>query len=121
MLNNVSISGKQISAREVGLVGSHGTEKLQPFMVAFFRAPMPTANKKPDHIMPVIQNETTDDDEDEGVISRRSTRIRRQTPNSNRKRSKETEEFGWNPYAGMCDVKSVIIQIIITYQINLQI
>ncbi len=69
-------------------------------MVAFFRATMPTTHKQPGQLVPMIQSETADEDEDEVRVSRRSTRIRRQTPNNNRKRSKEAEEFGWNPYAG---------------------
>lgn len=98
-----STTGRQASAREVGLVGSHGNDKLQPFMVAFFRSLMPAIHKQPDQQVQVLQKELTDnEDEDDNEVSKRSNRIRRQTPNNNRKRSKDSEEFGgWNPYADL--------------------
>lgn len=71
-------------------------------MVAFFRSLMPAIHKQPDQQVQVLQKELTDnEDEDDNEVSKRSNRIRRQTPNNNRKRSKDSEEFGgWNPYAG---------------------
>jgi len=98
------IKGRQISSREAGFVGSHGNEKLRPFMVAFFRA-----NSSPTpHISHVIKatdgdvgnsHEEEDEDEDEDIV--RSSRVRRQT-RKNRKRSKDiNEDYGsWNPYTG---------------------
>ncbi|XP_046443321.1 bone morphogenetic protein 7-like isoform X2 [Daphnia pulex] len=97
----LSTSGKQISAREVGLVGSHGNDKLQPFMVAFFRSSMPSTQKQLGQQLPVPPKELIDDEDFENdEVPKRSSRIRRQTPNNNKKRSKDNEEFGgWNPYA----------------------
>lgn len=98
-------SGRQISSREAGFVGSHGNEKLRPFMVAFFRA-----NSSPTpHISHVIKatdgdvgnsHEEEDEDEDEDIV--RSSRVRRQT-RKNRKRSKDiNEDYGsWNPYTDL--------------------
>jgi len=99
------IKGRQISSREAGFVGSHGNEKLRPFMVAFFRA-----NSSPTpHISHVIKatdgdvgnsHEEEDEDEDEDIV--RSSRVRRQT-RKNRKRSKDiNEDYGsWNPYTDL--------------------
>lgn len=93
--------GRQISAREIGLVGSYGDKKLQPFMVAFFRNLLPSVDKQPGQQLHTSLTEKKDDDygEEDGIVRR--SRVRRQTPNNNRKRSKDSEEFGsWNPYAG---------------------
>lgn len=96
-------AGRQISAREVGLIGSHGNGKLQPFMVAFFRSTVNSSNKQPGHNLQTSLNENKiEDDDDDDEVPLRTGRIRRQASNNNRKRSKENEEFGsWNPYAGI--------------------
>jgi hypothetical protein len=48
-------------------------------------------------IPPKELNDAEDIENDE--FPKRSSRIRRQTPNNNRKRSKDTEDFGgWNPW-----------------------
>ncbi len=92
--------GRQISAREVGLVGSHGNDKLQPFMVAFFRSLLPSTQKQLGQQMRIPPKELNDaEDIENDEFPKRSSRIRRQTPNNNRKRSKDTEDFGgWNPW-----------------------
>lgn len=85
----------------MGLIGSHGNEKLQPFMVAFFRSTIPVNNKQPGHEQTGISENKIDESDDDVETPSRSSRVRRQTSNNNRKRSKENEEFGsWNPYAG---------------------
>ena len=96
------ISGRQISSKEAGFVGSHGNEKLRPFMVAFFRAhSTPTA-----HVNSFIKendgrDEDGDDEEDEDEDLRKVSRTRRQA-RKNRKRSKDSDDYGsWNPYTGI--------------------
>lgn len=75
-------------------------------MVAFFRSLLPSVQKQPGQQIHIPQKELIEDeDEDDNEIPKRSSRIRRQTPNNNRKRSKDSEEFGgWNPYAGKVKV-----------------
>ena len=109
--NDVSISvsiavGRQISAREVGMVGSHGNQKLQPFMVAFFRSQSrPTSSAAAASVATDAGHSglptESEDEEDEEDIPRSIGRFRRQA-NNNRKRSKEPEDMSgpWNPYAG---------------------
>ncbi len=85
------------------MVGSHGDGKLQPFMVAFFRASLPTAHGQLDQhgFLPSVETTSEEDEEGEDVSPGKNHRIRRQTPSNNRKRSKESEDFGaWNPYTG---------------------
>ncbi len=77
-------------------------------MVAFFRSSNPSTQKHLGQQLRVPPKELIDDEDFENdEVPKRSSRIRRQTPNNNRKRSKDNEEFGgWNPYAG--NVKLVV-------------
>ena len=100
----VKYPGHQISTKKVGLIGNHGNEKLQPFMVAFFRASLTNSQRHLGQHLLQPQSDASDEDDDE-EISSKSSRIRRQTPNNNRKRSKDSEDFGsWNPYTGTCNL-----------------
>lgn len=72
-------------------------------MVAFFRSTIPVNNNKQpgQQVQTSFSENKIEDEEDDVEAPVRSSRIRRQTSNNNRKRSKENEEFGsWNPYAG---------------------
>lgn len=83
------------------MVGSHGNEKLQPFMVGFFRAHTPPPSPL-SHVKKEMDSDV-DDDEEEDVEDnpRTASRIRRQTSKRNRKRRKDSEDYGtWNPYTG---------------------
>lgn len=73
-------------------------------MVAFFHSTNPSNSRQPGKQWPVFlsKNVGNTETEDNDETFPRSGRIRRQTTNNNRKRSKENEEFGnWNPYAGI--------------------
>lgn len=109
MFNSINLffimrnSGRQVATREVGLVGSHGNNKLQPFMVAFFRASVPNGPSRVGQFLrPPTSNEESLEDEEDDEPSRKPRRSRRQATSGNRKRSKDSEEFGtWNPYTGL--------------------
>ena len=108
-------AGHQISSRELGLVGSHGNQKLQPFMVAFLRAQTghaaSSAGASAASADADVEDDDADDaadakdagaeDEDEDEAPRHVGRFRRQA--GNRKRGgKDPDEMtgSWNPYAG---------------------
>lgn len=88
-------------------------------MVAFFRASLPNSQRNIEKHL--LQSETSEeDDEEEGDL--KVSRIRRQTPNNNRKRSKDSEDFGgsWNPYTGICFYITIVKSSnIINTQINI--
>lgn len=107
-------TGHQISSRELGLVGSHGNQKLQPFMVAFLRAQTghaaASAGASAASADADVEDDDADDaadakdagaeDEDEDEAPRHVGRFRRQA--GNRKRGgKDPDEMtgSWNPYA----------------------
>lgn len=94
--------GHMVSARQVGLVGSHSEGKMQPFMVAFFRSHRPSSGSQEQHQLSPSLDDASLEETDNARISRKASgRFRRQASGAAQKRNKDSDDFGsWNPYTG---------------------